>query len=259
MSEEEPTKPSKTSLSMVARLLRFWANNRRILLAIIITIALVAFLNSLSTETRRSLIDGLLANRALIVLLLFFNLLTLSLLWSTGQRLDTWFFLFLNLRGHHPLWLDRIMWVLTQIGSGFLGLFAGIVLYFAQIRRLALGLILGILSLWLVVEVVKALVERRRPYNILEGMRVVGWHEWGLSFPSGHTAQSFFMATLLAHYFQADLLLNALFYGIAVAVGFTRIYVGAHYPRDVLAGAMIGSVWGILTGLVQVYLSTGRF
>jgi undecaprenyl-diphosphatase len=47
-------------------------------------------------------------------------------------------------------------------------------------------------------------------------------------------------------------------FGIAIAVAFTRIYVGAHYPRDVIGGAILGSVWGILTGLVEIYLQTGQ-
>ena len=54
-------------------------------------------------------------------------------------------------------------------------------------------------------------------------------------------------------------MLGGLNFGIAAIVGFTRIYVGAHYPRDVMAGAILGSVWGILTGLVEVYISTGTF
>jgi undecaprenyl-diphosphatase len=42
-------------------------------------------------------------------------------------------------------------------------------------------------------------------------------------------------------------------YGIAALVAFTRVYVGAHYPRDVIAGAMLGLVWGILGALVVPY------
>jgi len=36
-------------------------------------------------------------------------------------------------------------------------------------------------------------------------------------------------------------------------VGVTRMYVGAHYPRDVVAGAILGSAWGLLAGLVFGY------
>jgi len=46
-------------------------------------------------------------------------------------------------------------------------------------------------------------------------------------------------------------------YLTAILVGFTRIYVGAHYPRDVIGGAILGSVWGMIGGLIEVYLSSG--
>jgi membrane-associated phospholipid phosphatase len=198
------------------------------------------------------------AQRTLVSLLLIFTLLTFSLLLSAGQRLDASIFLLFNLRGFHPLWLDRTMWFFTQIGNGAAGILLGIFSYFLGYRRLAVELLLGIMSLWLAVELVKALVERSRPFLALEGTRVVGWRERGLSFPSGHTSQAFFMATVLAHYFEVGPLLGSLTYGIAVIVGFTRIYVGAHYPRDVIGGAILGSVWGILTGLVEAYITTGQ-
>ena len=40
-------------------------------------------------------------------------------------------------------------------------------------------------------------------------------------------------------------------YLLAVMVGITRVYVGAHYPRDVLAGALLGVLWGLLGGVID--------
>lgn len=241
----------------MSRLLALWASYRRVLLIGLLTLVLAAFFQALAPETRSSLLRGLFANRVLVVLLLSFNLLMLSLLFSAGQRLDTWIFVLLNLRGHHPRWLDRFMWGFTQIGNGVVGLILGALLYFSGLRLLALQLLAGILTLWLIVEVVKALVERRRPYLHLSDTRIIGWRERGLSFPSGHTAQTFFMATLLVEFLHLSAILSTMVYGAAILVGFTRIYVGAHYPRDVAAGAMLGSVWGILIGLLEVYFATG--
>lgn len=258
-SESRSSSRPPGSKNLLTRMLNFWIEYRRFVLLGLITFALWSFLASLSEPTRRLLVVSLLAQRALIVLLLLFTILTLSLLLSAGQRLDTWIFLLFNLRGYHPLWLDRIMWTFTQIGNGAAGLLLGIFLYFTGSRSLGVQLLLGILSLWLAVELIKIIVERARPFLILEGTRVIGWRERGKSFPSGHTSQAFFMATLLSNYLQVGPMLGGLIYGIATIVGFTRIYVGAHYPRDVMAGAILGSVWGILTGLVQVYISTGGF
>jgi membrane-associated phospholipid phosphatase len=48
-------------------------------------------------------------------------------------------------------------------------------------------------------------------------------------------------------------------YTVAALVGFTRIYVGAHYPRDVIAGVVLGSVWGILAMVINPYLLSLHF
>jgi len=240
-------------------LLDLWGGHRRPVMLALIGAALASFLASLAAETRRLLFLELLAQRRLILLLFIFSLLTLSLLWSAGQRLDTWVFLLFNLRGHHPQWLDRTMWALTQIGNGAVGIFLGICFYFGGYRRFAIELLLGILTLWLAVELIKALVERSRPFHTLENTRVIGWRERGKSFPSGHTAQAFFMMTLLTQTFKAGAPASAAAFLIAAVVGFTRIYVGAHYPRDVIGGAILGSVWGILSSLVEIYLATGQF
>ena len=245
--------------NLFGMLLAFWARNRRLILVALIAAGLWIFLSSLAPETRRSVLFALLSQRTLVILLLLFNLLALSLLLSAGQRLDLWIFTLFNLRGFHPLWLDRVMWAFTQIGNGAAGILLGIFLYFGGNRRLAIALLLGILSLWLMVELIKAIVERSRPYLTLEAARIIGWRERGLSFPSGHTSQAFFMATLFSHTLNVSPLMAGIIYGVAIIVGFSRIYVGAHYPRDVLAGASLGTVWGILTDLVNLYLTTGQF
>jgi membrane-associated phospholipid phosphatase len=130
----------------------------------------------------------------------------------------------------------------------------GLILFLTGNRLLAYELILGTLSLWIVVELVKALVRRSRPMIQVTQARIVGYQASGSSFPSGHTSQAFFMATLMALHFQPSLWLVFLLYVIAFLVGITRMYVGAHYPRDVLAGAILGSAWGLMGVLVDGYV-----
>ena len=190
-------------------------------------------------------------------MLLVFSLLAVSLVWSAGQRLDVWAFLFFNLRGSRPVWLDRTMLGFTQIGSGFAALAIGLILFLTGDRLVAYELILGTLTLWIVVELVKALVRRSRPFIRVTEAHIVGYRAVGRSFPSGHTSQAFFMATLLASHFHLSAWVVFLLYAIALIVGFTRMYVGAHYPRDVLAGAILGSAWGLLGVLVDGYVLNG--
>jgi membrane-associated phospholipid phosphatase len=215
---------------------------------------LVLFLALVPSTVRLMFWRGLEAHGALASMLLVFSLLTISLLWSAGQRLDAWAFLFLNLRGQRPPWLDRAMLGFTQIGNGIVGLAIALIFFWAGDRLLAYEIVLGILTLWLVVELTKALLHRRRPSIRLTQARVVGPRAGGRSFPSGHTSQAFFMATLIVQHFHASGWAALAMYGIALMVGVTRMYVGAHYPRDVLAGAILGSAWGLLGAIVDPYV-----
>lgn len=100
---------------------------------------------------------------------------------------------------------------------------------------------------------IKPLSNRDRPFLTLFDARVLGGREKGDSFPSGLTAQIFFLMTFLIHCFQVGLVTPA------VLVGSSRIYVGAHYPRDVIAGTVLGSVWEILATRVDPYWLVLRF
>jgi len=69
------------------------------------------------------------------------------------------------------------------------------------------------------------------------------------SFPSAHTAFAFMMAVLLSRWFPRY---QFIFFIIAGLIGWTRIYLGLHYPTDVIAGALLG--YGI-TKLFLHYIS----
>jgi membrane-associated phospholipid phosphatase len=227
---------------------------RRAITLGMLALTLGIFLYLLPAGTRLALVASIFAQRTVVTVLLLFALVTMSLLWSTGQRMDAWLFLYVNLRSHHSDWLDAGMWLFTQLGSFGFALLVAVALLLARLRRAAIVLLLGMLTLWLMVETVKALTDRSRPFTLLEGARVVGWKALGLSFPSGHTSQAFFMATLMSRHFHLGLGITAALYLLALFVGLTRIYVGAHYPRDVIAGALLGSVWGVLAVIIDSYL-----
>jgi membrane-associated phospholipid phosphatase len=220
--------------------------NRHIAWSAAIAAGLLVFLAALPEPVRSALARSLLAYRFLAGMLLIFALIALSLLWSAGQQADAWAFSYFNLRGTRPGWLDGIMLAFTQIGNGFTSLVIALIFYLADDRRLALLVILGTLTLWLCVELVKAVVRRSRPFVRVVQTRIVGGRARGRSFPSGHTSQAFFLATLMAQHFQIGFWAALILYTAAILVAITRMYLGAHYPRDVLAGAILGSVWGIL-------------
>lgn len=194
------------------------------------------------------------ARKYYVGLLTVFTLLSISLVWTAGQKIDVWVFTLFNSRGQRPIWLDWVMITFTQAGNGvFAYIVAGIVFLRIQ-HMLAYELMFGTLTLWLTVELMKIVIRRERPYSALTGTRIVGERAGGHSFPSGHTSQAFFMASLFAHYLRGGIVVAIILYGIAILVGLTRMYVGMHYPRDVIGGAILGTSWGLFGVIINSYI-----
>ncbi|MEK7809364.1 MAG: phosphatase PAP2 family protein [Chloroflexota bacterium] len=245
-SEIQPTVDARLPAEQVTP---FWSVYGRRVLLVSLVVGLILFLIWLPSETRATLLFVLRTQWILVSLLVLFALVVLSLVWTVGHHLDTQIFLLFNLRGYHAKWLDHLMWLATQLGNIVTAFTVAFVFFWLNYRDLAVGITLGTITLWILVETVKALADRARPFLVLEGTRIIGWRERGRSFPSGHTAQTFFLVTLLCQLFQPGLWGTIALYGVAALVGFTRMYVGAHYPRDVIGGAALGSVWGVLFAL----------
>lgn len=234
------------------------AERRRPIFLAVLLGGLIAFLIWLPPGTRISLWNDFIAQRWLVFLVMIFGMVTLSLIWSAGQRLDMHIFKLFNLQGY-PKWLDHFMWGITQLGNMLSAMIAAALFFIFGYHDLAAEIVLGTLTLWLFVETIKALADRDRPHHTLQETRIIGWRERGDSFPSGHTTQIFFLMTLFIHHFQPHFFGAAALYIVAALVGFTRIYVGAHYPRDVIAGMILGSIWGILAALASPYWLAVRF
>src|SRR5215204_5040749 len=90
---------------------------------------------------------------------------------------------------------------------------------------------------------IKLLVKRPRP--VLEGLPPLGGAPSSLSFPSAHATSSFAVATAMTHVDP----LGALAFVLALALALGRPYLGMHYPSDVLVGAGLGVLLGLLVPL----------
>jgi len=130
------------------------------------------------------------------------------------------------------------VWLTQSARLGLLWLAIGLVVAFVRRRSaLLLPLVTADLVADLLSDLIKALTDRPRPpARYPEPHALIGVpHD--SSFPSGHAATSFACATVLSAY---EPRLAPLWVVLASAVAFSRVYVGVHYPLDVICGAALG-------------------
>jgi undecaprenyl-diphosphatase len=140
---------------------------------------------------------------------------------------------------HRSPLLDRGMVAFSYFGA-YAWLTLAVVMGLARPRRwpgvfqvmLAIGL-----STLLTDTIFKPLVGRNRPYVLYTDIDVIGVRQTNASFPSTHASNAFAGAYAMSRAFPTA---RAIFWTIAVLVAFGRVYVGVHYPSDVVFGGLVG-------------------
>lgn len=138
-------------------------------------------------------------------------------------------------------WLTPVMQVITRFGDGgifWIG-FCILLLCLPRSRKTGLAASLSLALNGLITNVwLKNAVGRIRPYVRFPELTVLTTIPVDTSFPSGHTAASFAVAAGV--YMAGWKKTGVVLYIAAALIGFSRLYLGVHFPTDVLGGAIVG-------------------
>jgi len=163
------------------------------------------------------------------------------------QHFDTILFQFLNHLIAHPLWDG--FWVIITTQKYWMAplLAVWIALLWKGGRRDRIAALLVLLAIGasdvISARVLKPGIGRVRPCHALENVRLLVSCGGRHGFPSSHAANAFAAASTLAFFYRRY---SRYFFAAALLVGLSRIFVGVHYPGDVLGGFILGSLCALL-------------
>lgn len=143
-------------------------------------------------------------------------------------------------------WMDGFWCAVTHLGdSGWFWILLGLLLLFWKKTRRAGAAALGAMGIGALLTniILKNLIGRTRPYEVVNGLILLVEKQHDFSFPSGHACASFAAASALYRFLPGKW--GVPWIVLAVLIAVSRLYVGVHYPTDVLAGAAVGifSAW----------------
>ncbi len=181
---------------------------------------------------------------------LFLLFLSFSFMGFYGKKVS-----FVLLNSYHSFWLNVFFINYTFIGDGiFACCLIGLLYFYYKNKNLAINVFYSFLISGLGAQIIKNMVNSPRPklyfepgtyLNFIDGVSKSGYS----SFPSGHTATAFAIATVLVLTMKNKnwqlLILSA-----AVLVGYSRVYLAQHFLIDVTIGALLGCISGLLSFLL---------
>ncbi len=150
--------------------------------------------------------------------------------------------------------LDKFFSIITNVNNWYISYIILLGISITKGGRRGKIAALGVLILIAVTDqfsshLIKELFHRIRPCNALQNVRTPVGFNGTFSFPSSHAVNNFAAAVFFYKLFPK---LKWVLFITASLIGISRIYVGVHYPSDVLGGAVIGSSFGYVFGIIAL-------
>ena len=150
--------------------------------------------------------------------------------------------------------LDGVMFAFSVIGYGIVFSVTGLLLIAlgfrlgnVRLRRAGYAGLIAIAGAGVVTALLKRIWERPRPLLTMTDVRTAGEHFLANSFPSGHTASAFAFALAVSAVYPKT---RPYLLTLAFVIGLSRIYLGSHFPVDVVFGGVFGAIVGAAVGKV---------
>lgn len=159
---------------------------------------------------------------------------------ETLLSLDGGFLLFLQEYVRNPI-LNSIMIFITSLGDGGILWIAATIILLIPKKTRKVGIMSAVALLGSLIinnNIIKNIVQRPRPFVTFTDLQIIISTPSEFSFPSGHTSSSFAAAAVFYRHLPKKLGLPSVI--LAGLIGFSRLYVGVHYPTDVIAGVIMG-------------------
>jgi undecaprenyl-diphosphatase len=168
--------------------------------------------------------------------------------------MDIYLFKLINGLANSSKFLDFVGIFFAEYFQYFLGLILVVLLFWPKKdviknRIMVMSAVISVvLSRLIFTEIIRFFYHRARPYVILEtAKKLIAENQNYASFPSGHAA--FFFALAMGIYLYNKKLGIWYFVG-AVLMGLARIFVGVHWPSDILGGALVGIISGVIVSRI---------
>ena len=156
-----------------------------------------------------------------------------------GRSVDDRLFAWANSGVPHPA-LDRLFRAITELGSLYASGAAATTLVLRGRRREGLDAMGAAVAMWSLGQMLKEAFRRARPYETGNPLRLLIGKPRGASWPSSHPAVLLAFVTVAGRDLELPLAQRRALTGLAGLVAASRVYLGVHYPADVVGGLLLG-------------------